>query len=290
MKTEELAALLNRAISVRQRLLYLKDKAASALDTCSLEEEDMELCSDIETYPELLQLRVNQLVELCTISAKTFIKPRGGVSSQEQFQAYAQSIVRELIRNIDAATYVLIRAQAQLPRILSKVHPVSLPLPLFRVRQDWEIEQPEGMPTEMPDDMPTEMPDWNEEKPKVKKGNSMEYHYLLSCGGKKMRNPIFQVIFNNEKINIQLNMPYSGRELHQALDSLLVLNDGCRKCSLRECLEYNVETCIERARDGTLMTAKKPDKAPGCTTRFTASFSKLTCAKLSTNVGYNKVN
>ena len=265
MKTDELATLLNRALSVRQRLLSLGDRAATALDSNSLtEEEDVELCSDIETFPELLQHRVNQLVELCTIDPRTFAKPRSGVSSQEQYQSFAQSIVRELRRNTDAAEQVLCKAQAHLPEILSKVHPVSLSLQLSRIWKDWTTETPEGCGEKSP-----------EIAPKEKKGNSVECHYLLSYGGKKMRNPIFQVVFDNEKINIQLNMPYSCRDLHQALDSLLELNERCRKCSLKECLETNIEECAVHIRDGT-RAQKKPDKASGCTkNRFTA-YNNLT--------------
>lgn len=267
MKTDELSSLLNRALSIRQRLLSLGDRAASALDSNSLEEEDMELCSDIETFPELLQHRANQLIELCTTDPRTFAKPRSGVSPEEQYKAFSQSIVRELRRNIVAAEQVLNRAQAHLPEILSKVHPVSLPLPLSRIWRDWGAEQPEGCGEESPEIVPKE-----------KKGNSVECRYFLSYGGKKMKNPIFQVVFNDKKMNIQLNAPYPGRDLCQALDSLLVLNEGCRMCSLRECLATNIEEYTVRIRDGTLKAQKKPDKSQAPRPLHSGQ-NELTCYK-----------
>lgn len=138
---EELTIILNRAASVRQRLLSFGQKASSALDTCSLEDEDdFALCSDIETFPDLLQLRINQLVELCMTDPKTFAKPQNGVSSKEQYQAYVQSIVRELRRNLNAAESVADKAEAGLDEILSKVHPVSLTPTLSRLYQQLDTE------------------------------------------------------------------------------------------------------------------------------------------------------
>ena len=278
MKTDELAALLNRALSVRQRLLSLGDRAATALDTCSLtEEEDMELCSDIETFPELLQHRVNQLIELCTIDPRTFAKPRSGVSSEEQYQSFAQSIVRELRRNTDAAEQVLCKAQAHLPEILSKVHPVSLPLPLFRIWKNWTTETPEGMPTEMPEGYGTDLPDWNEESPKEKK-DSVECRLFLSLGGQRRKIPILQVKTETDKVNIVVNATHPYRVLFRMAGSLLGLHRECGECTLKECMKYNAEVVLERIRDGTLRTTKKPDN---CQAARAASqrTNELTCYK-----------
>ena len=229
-----------------------------------MEEEDAALCSDVETFPELLQLRVNQVIELCTTDPEKFAKPRGGVSSEEQYRAYAQSIVRELRRNIDAAEQVLNRAQAHLPEILSKVHPVSLPLPLFRIWRDWTAEQPEDTPAE---------------ELKEKK-DCAEYRLYSSLGGERLKRPIFQVKTEGETVKLQLSTPYYiYADLCKAANSLLETRKSCPErdsCPLAECFSWNIEALTVHIRDGTGRTQKKPDEEPGCTKIRLTADSNLT--------------